>query len=186
MSPLSVVSLAGCWLDKCVESRYQVFTDAQWQQIERLLPSNEGRRGHPFGDGRRVVEGIAYRYRTGIPWRICRGRSSGRGRRYGSVTVAAPATTWDRVLAQVLGEGAEANRAHRRDPPGHRDGPRPCRPDGVDDVVRCAGQVRDRDVRRRRRRSRQPSVASSARCRSCSSAARRARSRRRSRQARTV
>ena len=61
----------------------------------------------------------------------------------------------------------------------------PFRPDGVDDVLRCAGQLRDRDLRRRRRRSTRPSAASSARCRSCSSAARCARSRRRSRQART-
>ena len=50
-------------------SRYRVFTDEQWQRIEPLLPSNQGRRGHPFGEHRRVVEGIAYRYRTGIPWR---------------------------------------------------------------------------------------------------------------------
>ena len=50
-------------------SRYRVFTDEQWERIEPLLPSNSGRRGHPFGDNRRVVEGITYRYRTGIPWR---------------------------------------------------------------------------------------------------------------------
>ncbi|XNS26808.1 transposase [Citricoccus nitrophenolicus] len=48
-------------------SRYRVFTDEQWQRIEPLLPSNQGRRGHPFGEHRRVVEGIAFRYRTGIP-----------------------------------------------------------------------------------------------------------------------
>ncbi|MFC4372432.1 transposase, partial [Citricoccus nitrophenolicus] len=46
-------------------SRYRVFTDEQWQRIEPLLPSNQGRRGHPFGEHRRVVEGIAFRYRTG-------------------------------------------------------------------------------------------------------------------------
>ncbi|MGV9770290.1 transposase, partial [Microbacterium sp. NPDC003461] len=44
-------------------SRYRVFTDAQWKRIAPLLPSNAGRRGHPFGDDRRVVEGIAYRFR---------------------------------------------------------------------------------------------------------------------------
>jgi transposase len=33
-----------------------------------LLPSNAGRRDHPFGDDRTVVEEIVYRYRTGIPW----------------------------------------------------------------------------------------------------------------------
>ena len=43
-----------------------MFTDEQWERIERLLPTNVGRQGHPFGDNRGVVEGIAYRYRAGI------------------------------------------------------------------------------------------------------------------------
>ncbi|MGB3763840.1 MAG: transposase, partial [Ornithinimicrobium sp.] len=47
-------------------SRSQTLSDAQWQRIEPLLPSNAGRRGHPFGESRRVVEGIIYRYRTGM------------------------------------------------------------------------------------------------------------------------
>jgi transposase len=82
-----------------------VFSDEQWQRLEPLLPSNSGRRGHPFGDSRRVVEGIAYRYRTGIPWRdLPRDRFGPwqtvwkRHRRY------AGDGTWDRVLAQVLAE----------------------------------------------------------------------------------
>ena len=50
-------------------SRFRLFNDTQWELISGLLPSNEGRRGHPFGDDRRVVEGIIYRYRTGVPGR---------------------------------------------------------------------------------------------------------------------
>ena len=50
-------------------SRFRQFTDEQWERIEPLLPSNEGRQGHPFGDNRKIVEGIVYRYRAGIPWR---------------------------------------------------------------------------------------------------------------------
>lgn len=46
-----------------------MFTDEQWERVEVLLPSNIGRRGHPFGDNRRVVEDIVYRYRAGILWR---------------------------------------------------------------------------------------------------------------------
>lgn len=38
------------------KSRYRVFTDEQWARIEPLLPSNEGKRAHPFGEHRRVVE----------------------------------------------------------------------------------------------------------------------------------
>ena len=44
-------------------SRHQVLTDEQWERVEPLLPSNEGRKGHPFR------EVMIYRARTGIPWR---------------------------------------------------------------------------------------------------------------------
>ena len=50
-------------------SRFRALSDEQWERIEPLLPSNAGRRGHPFGDDRKVAKGIVYRYRTGIPWR---------------------------------------------------------------------------------------------------------------------
>ena len=83
-------------------SRYQVLTDEQWERIEPLLPSNQGRRGHPFGEHRRVVEGIAYRYRTGIAWRDLPGEYGPwqtvwkRHRRF------AGDGTWDRVLSALL------------------------------------------------------------------------------------
>ena len=90
-------------------SRFRVFSDDQWARVEPLLPSNAGRRGYPFGDSRRVVEGIAYRYRTGIarrhlpreefrPWQTVLKRH----RRY------AGDGTWDRVLARVLAEADAA------------------------------------------------------------------------------
>jgi len=90
-------------------SRYQVFTDDQWERIEPLLPTNAGRQGHPFGEHRRVVEGIAYRYRTGIPWRDLPRDQFGpwqtvwkRHRRY------AGDGTWDRVLGQLLADADAA------------------------------------------------------------------------------
>ena len=108
-------------------SRYQLLSDAQWERISPLLPSNTGRRGHPFGDDRRVVEGIIYRYRTGIPWRDLPRSEFGawqtawkRHRRY------AADGTWDQVLADLLAEAdsrgqldwsvsvdATINRAHQ-------------------------------------------------------------------------
>jgi transposase len=33
------------------------------------MPSSEGRRGRPWRDHRQVLEGIIYRFRTGIAWR---------------------------------------------------------------------------------------------------------------------
>jgi transposase len=85
-------------------SRFTQFTNAQWERVEPLLPSNEGRKGRPFSDNRRVVEGIIYRYRTGIPWRDLPDRYGPwqtvwkRHRRY------ATDGTWDRVFAHILAE----------------------------------------------------------------------------------
>jgi transposase len=50
-------------------SRFQVLSDAQWSLIEGMLPRPTGRPGRRFSDARLMVEGIVYRYRTGIAWR---------------------------------------------------------------------------------------------------------------------
>jgi transposase len=84
-------------------SRFQSLTDEEWERIEPLLPSSVGKPGHPFAPSRRVVEGIIYRYRTGVPWRDLPGEVFGpwqtvwkRHRRY------AGDGTWDTVLAELL------------------------------------------------------------------------------------
>lgn len=51
------------------KNRFRVLTGQQWETVEGLLPSSNGRRGGPFRNSRLVVEGIIYRYRTGIAWR---------------------------------------------------------------------------------------------------------------------
>ncbi|MGZ1492260.1 IS5 family transposase [Brevibacterium sediminis] len=85
------------------QQRHRVFTDEQWEKIEPLLPSNVGKRARPFENNRRIVEGIVYRYRSGIAWRDLPREHFGpwqtvwkRHRRY------AADGTWDRVLAHVL------------------------------------------------------------------------------------
>ena len=50
-------------------SRTKFLTDSQWALIAPMMPSATVKGGRPFQDHRRVVEGIIYRYRTGIPWR---------------------------------------------------------------------------------------------------------------------
>ena len=77
--------------------------------IGPLLPSNAGRRGHPFGDDRRVVDGIIYRFRTSVPWRDVPRSEFGpwqmvwkRHRRY------AGDGTWDRVLQALLADADAA------------------------------------------------------------------------------
>ncbi|MDQ0767313.1 transposase [Pseudarthrobacter defluvii] len=77
-------------------------TDGQWARIQSLLPSSVGRRGRPFRDDRRVVEGIIYRYRCGIAWRDVPAEFGPwqtiwkRHRRYSGDG------TWDRILAALL------------------------------------------------------------------------------------
>ena len=46
-----------------------VFSDEFWAVVEPELPSSAGRRGRPWNDHRRTLEGVAWRYRTGSPWR---------------------------------------------------------------------------------------------------------------------
>jgi transposase len=50
-------------------SRSAVLSDVGWARVEALMPSSQGRRGRPFRDHRQVLEGIIYRFRTGIAWR---------------------------------------------------------------------------------------------------------------------
>ena len=50
-------------------SRFQLLTDDQWALIADYLPAPTGKRGRPFSDPRQMIEGIIYRYRTGIAWR---------------------------------------------------------------------------------------------------------------------
>ena len=89
-------------------TRAAVLTDAHWTRIEDLLPSSDGQRGRPFRDHRQVVEGIIYRFRTGIAWRDLpkefgpwqtvwkrHKRFSGDG-------------TWDRIHARLLAEADAA------------------------------------------------------------------------------
>jgi transposase len=50
-------------------SRFVLLSDAQWSLISDLMPGPTGKKGRPFADARSMVEGIVYRYRTGIAWR---------------------------------------------------------------------------------------------------------------------
>lgn len=50
-------------------SRGPELTDAQWERIAPLMPALKGPMGPPFRPHRLILEGIVYRYRTGIPWR---------------------------------------------------------------------------------------------------------------------
>jgi transposase len=46
-----------------------VISDQAWDWMRPLLPCSEGKRGGRWRDHRQVIEAIAWRYRTGSPWR---------------------------------------------------------------------------------------------------------------------
>ena len=62
-------NLRGWGCDGLCMSRSAVLTDAHWELVEPLMPSCEGKRGNRFREHRQVLEGIVYRFRTGIAWR---------------------------------------------------------------------------------------------------------------------
>ena len=50
--------------------RLYYLTDEQFEQINRLLPPEEGRRGRPpTVKNREALEGVLHVLRTGTPWR---------------------------------------------------------------------------------------------------------------------
>lgn len=49
--------------------RGDVISDELWQVISSVLPPCRGHQGRPWNDHRRTLEGIAWRFRTGSPWR---------------------------------------------------------------------------------------------------------------------
>lgn len=89
-------------------SRRAVLSDEQWDRVAPLLPSSEGRRGRPFRDDRRVVEGIIYRFRCGLAWRDVPAEFGPwqtlwkRHRRYSGDG------TWDAILACLLADADSA------------------------------------------------------------------------------
>ncbi len=89
-------------------SRLAVLTDAQWERIAELLPSSRGCVGRPFRDHRQVVEGIVYRYRTGIAWRDLPeefGPWQTVWKRHHRFSLDG---TWDRLLTRLLAEADAA------------------------------------------------------------------------------
>ena len=57
--------------------RRHELTDAVWAVLEPLLPVERRRRGRPWADHRRVINGILWVLATGVPWRVRRGRATG-------------------------------------------------------------------------------------------------------------
>jgi len=89
-------------------SRTRVLTDSQWDLISPLMPSSDGKQGKPFRDHRQVVEGIIYRYRTGIAWRDLPAEFGPWQTVWKRQRRLAGDGTWDRVLAELLADADAA------------------------------------------------------------------------------
>lgn len=89
-------------------TRSSLLSDAAWARIEPFMPSSQGRRGRPWRDHRQVVEGIIYRYRTGIAWRdlpVSFGPWQTVWERHQAFSQDG---TWDRIHAQLVAEADAA------------------------------------------------------------------------------
>jgi transposase len=80
-------------------------TDDEWAQIEPMLPpQRSGKRGRPYSDHRRVLNGILWIDRTGAPWRDL-------PERYGPFTTCHDRLVrwqeeglWSRIWARLLAQ----------------------------------------------------------------------------------
>ena len=74
------------------------------------MPSSDGKRGKPFRDHRQVVEGIIYRYRTGIAWRDLPDEFGPWQTVWKRHRRLAGDGTWDKVHAALLSEADAAGK----------------------------------------------------------------------------
>lgn len=89
-------------------TRSAELTDRAWARIEMVLPCSDGLRGRPFRDHRQVVEGIVYRYRSGVAWRDLPERFGPWQTVWKRHHRFATDGTWDRLLAAVQADAEAA------------------------------------------------------------------------------
>lgn len=77
-----------------------MISDTDWAVIEPLLPTATGA-GRPWLEHRVVLEGIAWRFRTGAPWRDLPERYGKWNSVYNRFNCWAKDGTWERLLAAV-------------------------------------------------------------------------------------
>ncbi|NUU25404.1 MAG: transposase, partial [Streptomycetaceae bacterium] len=78
----------------------------QWQLVRAVLPASD-QRGAPQADNRRVVDGLRYRERTGVPWRNVPARYGSWQTLYGRHRRWTLDGTWARIAA-VLDDATAA------------------------------------------------------------------------------
>src|SRR3954469_6592776 len=95
----------------------QEISDDVWSVMEPLMPTATGR-SRPWTDHRLAVEGMAWKYRTGAPWRGRAGAVREVELDLQAVQRWAGNGTWEKLLAE----------GHPRPPPREGPAPHPPRP----------------------------------------------------------
>lgn len=85
----------------------QEISDDVWSVMEPLMPIVTGR-SRPWADHRLAVEGMAWKYRTGAPWRDVSERFGKWNSIYKRFNRWAEDGTWEKMLAEVQKQ-ADAN-----------------------------------------------------------------------------
>jgi transposase len=85
-----------------------VISDAMWERLEPLLPSMDPRRGGRWRDHRLMIEAIAWKYRTGAPWRDLPERFGSWKGVYNRFRNWSLDGTWARLLAGVQAQADAA------------------------------------------------------------------------------
>jgi len=87
-------------------------TDAHWGRLERELPGND-RRGHPWSDHRKVINGILWVLRTGAPWRDLPERYGPWQTCYDRFVRWRNDGTWERILQAIQTDADEPSNVNR-------------------------------------------------------------------------
>ena len=86
-----------------------VVSDEAWGWMEPMLPSSAGRRGGRWRDHRQVIEAIAWKYRTGSPWReVPEERFGSWQTAYERLTRWSADGTWAKLLARAQADADAA------------------------------------------------------------------------------
>ncbi len=85
-----------------------VVSDEAWAWIEPLLPSSVGRRGGRWRNHRQVIEAIAWKYRTGSPWRELPEQFGPWQTAYERLTRWSADGTWAKLLARAQADADAA------------------------------------------------------------------------------
>ena len=87
-----------------------VISDEFWAVGEPVMPSDVGKRGSRFGDHRLILEGIAWRFRTGSPWRDLPAEFGPWQTVWARHRTWSEDGTWDRIHTTLMGQADAAGR----------------------------------------------------------------------------